>query len=207
MNVSHFFGLMAGIAALVAYAFYLKQAIQGYSTPNPSTWAIWLLVGLINAFTYFTVTRGSLWESFITIAVTASVLIVFGYSLFKGKFSKISNVEIIIFILAVSIGIFWRITSNDRIANLLLQIIYIISYIPTFAGLLKLRAKEYPASWIAALAAYALSIASLVFDPQADWVAYVHPVINGLLGNGLVVLLIFYMRNKKSKSIQYGHNK
>jgi hypothetical protein len=199
MNISYIFGLIAGIAALITYGLYFKQILKGQSTPNPSTWVIWLLIGIINAITYFSVTNNNLWQSFIVFAVTFSVCIVFIYSLFKGKFSKISKTEIIVFIIAITIGIFWQITSNDRISNLLLQGIYIISYIPTINGIIKKTCKEYYVSWIGAFIAYLFSTISVGFDPKVDWIAFVHPIVNGLLGNGIVAGLIIYKKYKNKK--------
>lgn len=196
MTISNFFGLAAGMAALVTYGLYLKQTLKGESTPNPSTWAIWLLIGIINTATYFTVTQGSLWQSFIVAAVTFSVSVVFIYSLFRGKFSAISKIEIAMFVLAIIIGIFWRVTANDRAANLLLQAIYVISYLPTFAGIIKLTAKEHYTAWVVAFIAYVFSVISVATGRQADWVAYVHPIVNGLIGNGLVVVFIFYTKRR-----------
>lgn len=198
MDISYIFGLIAGITALITYGLYFKQTLKGQSTPNPSTWAIWLLVGIINAITYFSVTNNNIWQSFIVFTVTISVFVVFVYSLFKGKFSKISKTEIIVFILAIAIGIFWQITSNDRISNLLLQVIYVISYIPTINGIIKGTGKEHYIAWIAAFIAYLFSTISVGFDPQVDWIAFVHPIVNGLLGNGIVAVLVFYKNRKLS---------
>lgn len=199
MDISYTFGLLAGIVALIAYGLYFKQTLGGKSTPNPSTWAIWLLVGIINAVTYFSVTAGNIWQSLIVIAVTFSVSVVFVYSLFKGKFSKISSMEVTIFILAIAIGIFWQITANDRISNLLLQGIYVLSYIPTIFGIIKGTGKEHYVAWAAAFIAYLFSTASVAFDPGVDWIAFVHPIVNGLLGNGFIVALVLWKKLKNQK--------
>lgn len=200
MNLSFLFGVLAGITALIAYGLYLKQAIRKQSTPNPSSWAIWLLVGIINSITYFYVVSSNVWQSFIAWAVTFSVLVVFLYSLSKNRFSKISKMEITIFILALIVGIFWQITSNDRISNLMLQIIYVLAYIPTVYGLLKESAKEYPASWITAVIAYTFSILSIALAFNGDWIAIIFPLVNGILGNGLVATIIFYKRLHRGHS-------
>ena len=147
------------------------------------------MAGLINAITYFTVVEGNFWQSFLVIVEALCVITVFSYALWKGKFSKVSAVEILCFLLAVGVGIFWQITSDDRIANLLLQTIYVISFIPTVAGLLSGRAKENPVSWCVAVLAYLLGVLSLMLDYSGDWIAFVHPVVNGLIGNGLIAIL------------------
>jgi len=190
MILSNIFGAIAGLTALVAYSYYLKQAVRGQSTPNPSTWLIWFIAGVINTFTYFTVVGGNIYQSIFVIAVTFSVLVILVYSLFKGRFTKIKSLEIIIFLMAIGIGIFWQVTANDRISNLLLQSIYVISYIPTVTGLIRGTGKEHYVSWLTAFISYTFATLSLITNNPGDWIAFVSPVVNGILGNGLVVLLI-----------------
>ena len=113
--------------------------------------------------------------------------------------------EIIVFLLVIVIGIFWQLTSNDRISHLLLQGIYALSYIPTISGLVKGTGKEHYVAWIVAFIAYLFSTISIAYDPQADWVAFVHPIVNGLLGNGIIVCLIFYKKllKRREKSVYF----
>jgi len=194
MNISYLFGFIAGISLIITYSLYFKQTLKGESNPNPSTWTIWLLIGIINAATYFSLTNNNLWQSFIMIVAPCSVFFILVYSLFKGKFSKISKIEIIMFGLAIAIGIFWQITSNDRISNLILQVIYIISFVPTISGIIRKRSKEHPTAWIAASISYLFSIISIALANQIDWIAFIHPVVIGLLGNGIVAALIIHQR-------------
>ena len=190
MILSSIFGTLAGIAALVAYGFYFKQAVKGQSTPNPSTWLIWFIAGIINTFTYFTVVGGNIWQSLFVIAITFSVFIILAYSLIKGKFTKFKTLEAVIFIMALGIGFFWQVTDNDRIANLLLQGIYVISYIPTIAGLIKGTGKEHYMSWIVAAISYSFATVALITNYPGDWIAFVCPVVNGVIGNSFVAALI-----------------
>jgi cation transport ATPase len=198
MDLSSFFGVLSALTLLLAYWFYIKQTQKGQSTPNPSSWGIWLLVGMINCITYFYIVS-SIWESFLAFAYTFCVAIVFIYALKKGKFSKITNLEIIIFILTLIIIIFWRVTANNSIANLLLQVIYVLAYIPTIGGLLKGYSKEYPLSWTTSVIAYGFSIISIALNFNGNWVSIVFPLINGVLGNGLVVVLIYHNKFKLQK--------
>src|SRR3989339_675433 len=114
MILSNIFGALAGVTALITYGFYLKQAVKGQSTPNPSTWLIWFIAGVINTFTYFAVVNGNIWQSLFVIAVTFSVLVILVYALLKGKFTKIRPLDFFIFLMALAVGIFWQISSNDR---------------------------------------------------------------------------------------------
>ncbi len=202
MFLSNLFGALAAVLALIAYGLYLRQAIKGQSTPNPSSWMIWFIAGVINTFTYFSVVHNNVWQSLFVFAVTFSVLILLVYSLLRGRFSKITPLEIFIFILALGIGIFWQLTSNDRISNLLLQSIYVIAYIPTVIGLVKHRAKEHYASWLAAVVSYSIATLSLLTNFPEDWIAFVSPIVNGIIGNGLILILILRenrrLRNSKN---------
>ncbi|MEK9159870.1 MAG: hypothetical protein AAB383_04025 [Patescibacteria group bacterium] len=191
MDLSQILGGLSGLMLIAAYVLYFKQALKGESKPNPASWAIWMVAGLINAFTYFTVVEGNVWQSFCVSMEAVGVVLVFGYALVKGKFSRVSAVEILCFLMAVGVGIFWQVTSDDRIANLLLQSIYVISFVPTVVGLAAGRGKENPASWSVCVLAYFLSILSLVAGQSGDWIAFVHPVVNGVIGNGLVAFLSF----------------
>lgn len=84
------FGLLAGLMALLTYGIYFRQVLKGQSNPNPSTWAIWLFVGILNTLTYISITKNNIWSSLIAITVTFCALIIFLYSLLKGKFSRVS---------------------------------------------------------------------------------------------------------------------
>ena len=197
MNLSQILGGLSGLMLIAAYVLYFKQTLKGESKPNPSSWAIWLVAGLINAFTYFAVVEGNVWQSLCVSMEALGVVTVFGYALVRGKFSQVSMVEILCFLLAVGVGIFWQVTSDDRIANLLLQSIYVISFVPTVSGLMTGRTKEHAASWSVAVIAYFLSTLSLMLDYSGDWIAFVHPVVNGLIGNGLIAYLSFKNEHRK----------
>lgn len=197
MGLSSIFGLLSGGIALVAYGFYFAQILKSQSTPNPASWLIWLLTGVINAFTYFSVTNGNIPQTFIVVAVLFSTFCIFLYSLWKGRFTKISRIEIISLLLAIAIGIFWQTTSDARTSNLLLQAIYLISYIPTVLGVLRGSARENPTSWSIILVAYIFATLSVVYGPHADWVAFANPLVNGLLGTGSAVAAILYSNSRK----------
>ncbi|MDD2646904.1 MAG: hypothetical protein PHV78_01075 [Patescibacteria group bacterium] len=201
MNISDFFGLIAGIVAVIAYGLYFRQAVKGSSTPNPSTWAIWVLIGIINSFTYFSLVANDWRQGLVVLTAATFSLITFIYSLFRGRFSRISKIEIITFILAVLIGIFWRFTANDRMANLFLQAIYVISYIPTISGLARGRAKEGYVAWVVACVAYLLSAITVATNPRADWIALVFPLVNGLLGNGTIAVLTIYKQRVQNNTL------
>ena len=192
MDFSFIFGLLSGFIAIFAYGFYFKQILAGQSTPNPASWGIWLTAGVLNAITYFAVTEGNIWQSMIVLAVAFSTGLIFVYSLFRGKFTRVSTVEIIALVLALAIGIFWQLTSDDRLSNLFLQGVYIISFIPTIIGIASGKARENHVSWSVVFVAYVFAALSVAFGSHPDWVAFVNPLVNGVLCTGIVIALILY---------------
>jgi hypothetical protein len=197
MTLPQIFALLAALTMLLAYGLYFRQMAKGQSTPNPSSWLIFFLAGVINTLTYFTVVQGNIWQSLFTIVVTLCLLGVLIYSLFKGKFTQIKSLEIVIFLLALGIGVFWQITDNARLSNLLLQVIYVIAYIPTYVDIVKRRTKENYLAWLFDVIAYSFATLVLIVDVPNDWIAFVSPILNGIMCNALVVILIILYKKKK----------
>ncbi|MDO8643470.1 MAG: hypothetical protein Q7S00_00700, partial [bacterium] len=137
--------------------------------------------------------RGDLWQSMITIIATTGIFLIFLYSLFRGKFTRLGKVELFCLVAAFLVGIVWKTTGDAIFANLLLQGIYFISFIPTVLGLLKGTMKDRSLPWVLAFIAYALMIIVILLRwSEGSWAALAHPIINGLLGNGSIALITFF---------------
>ena len=198
MLASIIFGILASVLAIITYIFYFYETKKGATYPNPSTWLIWLLAGLINTLTYFLVVKGNIYQSLIAITVTLCQFTVFFYALTKRKFSKITKIEVFVFTFAVIIGIYWQITDNFRVANLALQLIYLISIIPTVSGLLSGRGKEHYLPWLIVIFAYISATLSVATNFQGDWLALAFPVVNGIIVNGVTLAAILYTNHKRN---------
>lgn len=174
---------------LVATVIYVKQIIKNKSTPNPSSWAIWLIVNLVNLITYFIIVEKSIWIAFASITSTIVVLFIFLLSLIKGKFTKLNPVDVISLVIAIGIGIVWKVSGNAIVSNIALQIIFIISFIPTIRGLLKKTAKEKALPWFLGTLAYILQIIIVLFNSISVW-ALVFPLIQ-IIGQGTIALISY----------------
>lgn len=190
--------IVASLCNFSSGASYFKQLIKNESTPNPTTWLIWVVVTIINAATYFFVVKGSIWI-FLASAVMATVIfIIFVTALFKGKFTRINIVDAIFLVLAIVIGIFWKISGNAVVSNVCLQIIFLISFYPTLNGLLIKRAKEKPMPWFFALGSYILQVVNVLINPITLW-ALVFPIVNGI-GNGIIGFVAYYQNKIESEN-------
>lgn len=183
------FAVAASITVVFVYLTYFKQVARDESIPNPATWIIWLVVNLLNAATYFLVVSGDHWKSLITVITSSCVIGIFLYTLSRGKFAKIQLTEKVCLGLALAVGMFWQTTNNARVSNLMLQLVFVISFIPTATGLWRGNLKERWHPWGLAVLAYLFQICSLLSDFDNNWIALAYPVVNGVLGNGSIALL------------------
>ena len=186
--------IIAGLFNVLAGSSYLKQVVKNESTPNPTTWVIWLVVTIINSTTYFSIV-GNKWIALSSAVTAIMVFLIFVLSLFKGKFTKLNKIDIASLILAVFIGIFWQISGNAVISNISLQAVFIISFYPTIHGLLIGVSKENYFAWSMGCCSYVLQIFNIFLNPITI-VALAFPVIQ-LLGQGYIAVLAY----RKSSSI------
>jgi hypothetical protein len=197
--MADYFSLISGLFGCLSMGLYVLQLVKGSSIPNPATWIIWLIIGVINLLTYFLVVEHNLLRSLTLLVVTSGILVVTVYSLVRGRFAKLRLLDIVCFLLALMIVVLWRVTGDPILANLILQVVYIISFIPTILGLHQGILKEKPWPWILAVGGYVFMIAAtMVSWTNQSWPALAHPIINGVIGNGLVAY--YAIRNKDRRA-------
>lgn len=192
------FSVLSSLTVVAVMILYLRQTVKGGSTPNPATWLIWLVVGVMNTVSYFSVVQGNLVEWVMTPCAVLGTASIFFYALFKGKFGKVGIVEVVCFGLACVIGFFWKLYGPIA-ANISLQVIYIISFCPTAIGLLKGRLREEPLPWVLAIVSFAFQVGAILCNFTDDsWTKLVYPVVNGVIGNGSVAVLIILLRRRNN---------
>ena len=182
------FGILSLLFMLLSGYFFIQQIRQGTSTPNLTTWMISLLVGLVNALTFYRVVGDNIWKSFITFESLTIVILICGYSLYRGKFIKLNLFDIIILVITVLVGVVWKFTS-DRWANFLVQLIILMGSIPTIRGLWYGYLREYYFAWGISILAYFCVLVSILIDFQGDWLQLFGPILNGIVINGTIMLL------------------
>lgn len=189
MNVSELLALLSGVAALAAYASYGERMHRGRVVPNAATWLIWLVLGVINAATYIATTKGKLHQTIIVFTVTGCIAVIFAYTLAVGKFSYPSAIDAVCLAAATVVIGLWMATGSPRLANLLLQIIYITSYVPTIAMLLGRKQHESSTPWILASIAYGFATLAVLADYSGDWLSLSYPLVCGVAANSIMAVL------------------
>ena len=108
----------------------------------------------------------------------------------KGEFVKLGRLDYVVILMVVIIGVFWQTTGDPITANLLLQLILLISFYPTVRGLLRRELREKPLPWNLAVISYVLLISAILIDWKSGaWLELIHPIVNGIIGNGSVALI------------------
>ncbi|MFT6829395.1 MAG: hypothetical protein ACJAV6_000221 [Candidatus Paceibacteria bacterium] len=184
--MTDFFAILSGLTLLISYILYYRQMRANVSTPNPSSWLIWSLILTINAFTYQEVLLSNQINAVTGYVAAACLIAISTYAMTKGKFSKLKRIDIFSFSAALIVGVFWQVTGDAFLSQIALQIIIIIAYMPTLIGLDKGHAKENPLSWLIVVLAYVFLMISILIEYQGNWIELLFPLVNGLIGNGLV---------------------
>ncbi len=188
--MSNVLSVLSSLCILAVYLTYYIQVRKGTSVPNPATWLIWTVVILMNSVTYFSFMHGDWLKSLYTAVAAVCVASLFIFSVVKGKFGRIGWTEWAALALCIFVGVLWKTTGNAIVANLALQTVLFISFLPTAIGLLKKELREGPMPWSLATFAYVLTVISLLLDwrpGNASSLAY--PIVNGVMGNGLIAAI------------------
>lgn len=196
ITIGDVLGLLSGIVLLISGYILLRQVKKGLSTPNLTTWLINVLIGLMSAISFYKVVHENVYQGIIMFASLLLLVVIFFYSLSKGKFAKLKYLDIIIFSLAIFVGALWKFT-DDRLANFLVQIVICIANSATFVGLYQERLREYYLGWLIAVCAYIIAITGLILNFNGDWLPFFGPLLNGVLGNGIVLFFAVKQNLKK----------
>jgi len=94
----------------------------------------------------------------------------------------------VVLFLSCVVGIFWKTTGDPVVSNLMMQIILVISFVPTLVGLIKRRLREKSLSWNLAVLSYCFLIVSIVSGSSWTWAQLAYPFFNGIVGNGSVAI-------------------
>lgn len=149
--------LSAASILLVAYVLYLRKTSSGDAKPNVVSWGLWVLLIALNTITYGFMT-GDVVKTFTTIASSTAVVFIFINALREGAVQRLDWWDIG----ALSIGliatfVWWKFHSATY-GNLVLQIAFVLSALPTLRNVITKPANEPALPWLLWGAAFLLNI-------------------------------------------------
>jgi hypothetical protein len=200
--VTWIFFALANTCLLVSMVIYLTKIFRGSTTTSPVTWGITFAAMALSNATYYFVVHGNLKEQSPALIGNIAVLIVFVHSIIhyrpnnEGK-RKLSNLDVLILFFALLVTLFWYMSRNANTANVLIQIINLLSFIPTLRGLKRKELHDHPLPWLLAVTGYGFQILTIISNPEPwSWYALVAPVMSGILGSGSVCVTSWWMNRK-----------
>ncbi|MFA7285969.1 MAG: hypothetical protein WC011_03980 [Candidatus Paceibacterota bacterium] len=160
--------------------------IKGDSEPKSVSWSLWSLLSVINCVTFSFMTDSLLLSLVFIIDSILCIFILF-YGVHLKKFPFFNSKDWLFFSIGFVSIIMGFITKNVILANIIICIAYIFSFVPTIKGVWFKRDSENPLSWWMCSIAYLLLIIS-VFLKNSNTTDFFAPVILFILH--LVIALL-----------------
>ncbi|PLX25966.1 hypothetical protein C0580_00940, partial [Candidatus Parcubacteria bacterium] len=154
-------GVGAALLHGTAYVLYNIQTRSGQSKPNPASWSVWTILAIINAFSFREVS-GDLVSTLQSFIGSAACIYTFSYALFKGKFSRLGGKEWFTLAMSLLAVLVWWIFQSATYANMIVLLAILVSFKPTFDGVLKDPFREVSRSWWIWTLAYTFTMASIL---------------------------------------------
>ena len=191
----------SSILMLACVGSYILKLFFGSTKAAPTTWGIALIAMTLNGLTYYKIVNGAWRELILPGIMEIAILTILIRAIQKGDRKKLSGIEKLCILIGGSVVITWTI-SNARIANILVQIMLITSFIPTIEGLIKGYLRDHPLPWLLAVSSYVFQIALVTTNPEEwSWYALLFPICNGILGNGSIAVAAWWRNHKDAVSI------
>lgn len=182
-----FYGLLSIIFTLATYIPYMWSTIQGTTRPHIFSWSIWALSMSIASAGQFAGNAEAGWWSTGLSALSAIIIVLL--SLKNGK-KDITRFDIIIFVSALCAIPLWMITQNPLSAIILITIIDLLAYLPTFR---KSYYKPHEEMWFSYFVSNLKHFASFFAMTTYSFTTMLFPVAL-FLGNFALIAMIIIRR-------------
>ncbi len=178
---------MAGFIQLIAFGIYNVQIIEGTSVPNTATWTLWAFLTTLNFASYLNMSKD--WVKSILPAISSVACIsTFLFALYTGKLGALGHFDIITLFLGVLAGLVWYWYKSSTYAQVMLQVAFFISFVPTYLSVLDNPFVESPAPWLMWSFAYIINIVIVRRRWRGQYRDFVNPINHSIL-HGCVGLL------------------
>lgn len=188
-----FIAISSGLLHLVGYSLYAKGIFSGNIKPNAASWSIWAFSAVLEGLSYIYVTN-DVYKNILPIICTISSIALVVACFFRGSFKPLTSFEKKIVALDIIIMVIWYLTESSFIANLLLVITAVISFVPIIKDTRDDPYSEDATPWFVWSLAYTFQLIVVVGRWQ-KWEDLLYPLVFLVLH----LLVAFYARNSRRK--------
>ena len=198
MDISLLITATASLIFLVAFVLYNKDILKNNTRPNIVTWSLLVLITLINATSYISMTGDAI-KSVLAFTDLFACTIITLFILSKGYYSKLNILENLVIIFSVGSIFIWFFLRSAAYANLLLQPGYVLAFVPTYINAYKSPLTERALPWFLWAFSFVLSIIVIILRWGGAWQDLFNPSIALLLHAGVGLLALRSIKLKKIK--------
>lgn len=185
-------GIISVLIGLAGYVTYFKEFLFGKIKPHSFTWLIW---GVLNAIVFFaSLSSGGGAGAWAVAASGALNFVIFGIAIFKGE-KEITYMDKVCLVSAfLGIGL-WAITSNPLWSVILITVVDLVGYIPTYRKTYKKPDEESLAIFVFSTVSYFISLFAL---QAVNVVTFLYPATM-VVSDTLFVILVLHRRSTVAK--------
>lgn len=187
-------GLAAAGLHVFTYGLYFRALRRGHARPNPATWLIWTVLGLIGVSTFQKASH-----DFATglqfIAGVGGCASVFLYAMRAGKRTPFGWVEWAGIATIPCAFYAWGLKDGHVLANVLINVVSAIAFVPMWRRLWRNPSLEQPVLWGLWSFAYAITLANVLLHHEPGLVLLLGPIM-GVVGQGVTALLALRSRGR-----------
>jgi len=185
-------GVIATLIGFFSYVPYVRDVLRGKTKPHIYSWLIWAIVTGVAFFAQ--IAQGAFASSWVNGIAALTCTFVVILSIKRGE-KNIVLLDVICLVLGLITIILWILTKNPFIALLLISLIDILAFIPTFRKVYHKPYEETLSTYVFSFFKYTLSTFAL---SQITLATSFFPIFAASL-NGLFAAYTFTLRKIKIK--------
>jgi len=172
-------------------SWYSWQTYKKLIKPALSTWLIMLTGSILSLFTYFSESNWDISSGILNMADTFGItLIIISIVTWSDTKFRLRSFEKRYLGAAFGILLFWIVSGNPFVSNILLQLLMVIGYFPTIQKLIfEKKNSESFSSWIIAMSASLFALIPAISGKQILSIIYVG---RSIVMMGIILLMMSY---------------
>jgi len=177
-------GILAVVITFIGYIPYLKDTIVGKTKPHIFSWVLWSLIFFIAFGLQWS--KGAGFGSYVSLAMGVISLIVLILSL-KNGVKKVKKIDVVSFILAIIAIILWLVVNQPVWSIILVIIVDIFSFTPTFIKSWTRPREETLLTWFFNIIRQILVLFSI---GEINFVTIIFPLYSLIINTAFFTLLV-----------------